>query len=148
MIIHSPQGLSLRKAPEKNNSKTIADSIVNSHVPIMPWHSETITPKMQSAVPRNQAHMIYLKLSLLGDSPWNGPQVIPVGHGSKALQITYCNQSSPIVLKIHEPKSRRNWILKYGFPQHRYDSESREELTFPCKILPKTNSDCYYFCTL
>lgn len=44
-------GTVTQKALRKTNSKTMAGSIVNSHVPMMPWHSETIRPKMQSAVP-------------------------------------------------------------------------------------------------
>ena len=53
-------GTVTQKALRKNNSKTMAGSIVNSHVPIMPWHSETIRPKMQSAVPRKfSKHICY-----------------------------------------------------------------------------------------
>lgn len=53
-------GTVTQKALRKNNSKTMAGSIVNSHVPIMPWHSETIRPKMQSAVPRKLSkHICY-----------------------------------------------------------------------------------------
>ena len=51
-------GTVTQKASRRNESKTMADPIVNSHVPIMPWHSEIVTPKMQSAVPRELAKHI------------------------------------------------------------------------------------------
>lgn len=119
MIIHSPRDCHSDRLWKKNNSKTMADSIVNSQVPVMPWHSETITSKTQSAVPQNQGHDISQAVTpgRLTMEWSSGHPHLPWLH--RTLQITYCNQSSPKAFKIHESRSRRNWILKYGFPQRR-----------------------------
>lgn len=120
MIIHSPRDChSDRLQGEKNNSKTMADSIVNSQVPRMPLHSETIMLNTQSAVPQNQGHDISQAVTpgRLTMEQFSGHPHLPWLH--RTLQITYCHQTSPRAFKIHEPRNRRNWILKDGFSQRR-----------------------------
>lgn len=121
----------------------MAGSIVNSHVPIMPWHSETITPKMQSAVPQSAPSSCDIAQAV---TPWRlttdwssghlcllwwFPVVAPQDTPNNLFATTTHQQ----LLKYVNQRVGETQLLKHGLPQGRYESESREELMFRCQVI-------------
>lgn len=103
-------GTVTQKALRKNNSKTMADSVVNSHILIMPWHAETIRPKMQSVVHRKPSKHICCISSCHSLETHPGTVVrTSVSRGSSIVMApedspsnSVANQNLPTAFKIHD----------------------------------------------